>query len=670
MKRYSSSSSSNSRPVSVLCVLALLLAIVAAHSHVTDQSSEIIDHIISKNYLKFARHVDELKSSGEFEQMFDSSSSDGSIDVQLVDGHLPGYDCQHDNIMQTRKIVKPKDNKDMLPRKHYDRLNKQHDDELVQETNANVGPIRINFDTTFLHSKKDPMGCYSTGQKVTFGNGGRGINCSLASEPNCIYTCQANEIFTDALGNLIEQVILPTIRDVFSAFLSVNRVDGNLVLTDTYADRECDNNYRIPDYYFEKGIANTDIVMFITARPTFSSATIATALACSFPIYNNNFFGRPYAAGINFNPYYFKPLLNNPNQFLFKEYIRVGLHEATHALGFSRIFYDSFLNPSTGQKYGYSPSYSFTDSAPTPSGPVSVTRSGIRTPNVVNFVREHYDCASLQHQLLEDAGGQGTAGSHWEKRTVGEEYMLGYVQPVFPITGLTLALLADSGWYAINNTYVEPLMWGRKLGCSWFAGCTATSWSATGYFANSIKDSCTPTRVGKGTVRVYSYDKDLAPEYRHFDNATIGGADYAADYCPYSDVTPNFRQNAYCVDEANQRIASKSIGEYYGSDSRCFEYTSLGSSSQACWKYQCTADKKLQILVKSTWVTCLPGSSPTVDGIAVQCPKNFYICDFNVIPIPGLGNLTMPVDSASSVSSSATLILLSLLSLFSLFILI
>ncbi|KAF2077812.1 hypothetical protein CYY_000857 [Polysphondylium violaceum] len=623
-------------------IIALFLVSLIYCVSSTSNTNNIIDNIIERNYLSFTKHVDNLKASGEL-------MSNADVDHQnsvLVNGHLPSYNCQHDHIIKSKKIVTPPQPQQTNSSRSRESLAQE-----VQQTQA-VGSIRINFDTTFLYNKVDTRACYQANQQIVFGKGG--ADCRTSPGTNCVYTCNANDILNNSLANLIENVILPTIREVFSTLLSVNRVDGVLKLTDTYSDRECDDYYRIPDSYFTTGIANTDMLMFITARPTPSTSTIAYALACVFPIYSTNFYGRPVAAGINFNPLYFIPLLNNPNQFLFKEYIRVGIHEATHAFGFSKTFYDSFLDSNTGQKYTYTPSYSFTDSAPTPSGSVSVTRSGIRTPKVVSFVKDHYNCATLQHQLLEDAGGQGTAGSHWEKRTVGEEYMLGYVQPVFPITGLTLSFLEDSGWYDIDFSYAEPLMWGKKLGCNWFAGCTASSWSDTGYFASAQTESCTPTRVGKGTTRLFSYNSNLPAQYQHFSDPRIGGADMAADYCPFSDVTPNTK-NAYCVDKGAQANAVTSIFEYYGSDSRCFEYVESSVVKQACWKYQCNANKQLQIQVNDTWITCAtPGQISVAQGISVQCPSNFYICDVVSKPIPGLKNETLTIPPETQAPSTTT----------------
>ncbi len=38
------------------------------------------------------------------------------------------------------------------------------------------------------------------------------------------------------------------------------------------------------------------------------------------------------------------------------------------------------------------------------------------TPNVVKWAKDHYGCATANGVELEDYGGSGTAGSHWEMR--------------------------------------------------------------------------------------------------------------------------------------------------------------------------------------------------------------------------------------------------------------
>ena len=45
--------------------------------------------------------------------------------------------------------------------------------------------------------------------------------------------------------------------------------------------------------------------------------------------------------------------------------------------------------------------------------------------------------------------------------------------PIF--SGLTLALLEDSGWYAVNHSAASPLVWGRAQGCN-FVNKPCTDW--------------------------------------------------------------------------------------------------------------------------------------------------------------------------------------------------
>ena len=62
-------------------------------------------------------------------------------------------------------------------------------------------------------------------------------------------------------------------------------------------------------------------------------------------------------------------------------------------------------------------------------------------------------------------GGSGTAGSHWEKRLVANEFMNPQVadNPVL-FSALTLALFEDTGWYKPNYGAAQHLPWGYKQG--------------------------------------------------------------------------------------------------------------------------------------------------------------------------------------------------------------
>lgn len=111
--------------------------------------------------------------------------------------------------------------------------------------------------------------------------------------------------------------------------------------------------------------------------------------------------------------------------FEFKQALRIAMHEFTHALGFSSGLFGSYKDPS-GNPW---PASAF------PTG-------GVATPRVLAWARNHFDCPNLSAMPLENDGGAGTAGSHWEQVAVYDEYMVGIATQFFSISNLTLSLLA------------------------------------------------------------------------------------------------------------------------------------------------------------------------------------------------------------------------------------
>lgn len=63
---------------------------------------------------------------------------------------------------------------------------------------------------------------------------------------------------------------------------------------------------------------------------------------------------------------------------------------------------------------------------------------------------------------IEDGGGGGTAGSHWEKRVFNNEYMTGSDVEWSVFSPLTLAYFADSGWFQIDDSKAQALIWGKN----------------------------------------------------------------------------------------------------------------------------------------------------------------------------------------------------------------
>jgi len=77
------------------------------------------------------------------------------------------------------------------------------------------------------------------------------------------------------------------------------------------------------------------------------------------------------------------------------------LHEISHILGFNNNLFDYFIGVSN----------------PTFTAIINgVTRTLLRTPKVLYYARKHFGCPSLSGVELENQGGSGSAGSHWEAR--------------------------------------------------------------------------------------------------------------------------------------------------------------------------------------------------------------------------------------------------------------
>lgn len=83
----------------------------------------------------------------------------------------------------------------------------------------------------------------------------------------------------------------------------------------------------------------------------------------------------------------------------------------------------------------------------------------------MNFGRRHFDCSTFTGVHLENEGAQESAGSHFEKLHYGNELMTSKLTGRPQISGFTINMLADSGWYLVSNHMEEDLAWGKGKGC-------------------------------------------------------------------------------------------------------------------------------------------------------------------------------------------------------------
>jgi hypothetical protein len=72
---------------------------------------------------------------------------------------------------------------------------------------------------------------------------------------------------------------------------------------------------------------------------------------------------------------------------------------------------------------------------------------------------------------LENEGGQGSMGAHFERAILFNEVMTASTIKDAVFSGFTFSLLKDTGWYGIDETHFENFYVGKNMGCDWLKAC-------------------------------------------------------------------------------------------------------------------------------------------------------------------------------------------------------
>jgi hypothetical protein len=215
---------------------------------------------------------------------------------------------------------------------------------------------------------------------------------------------------------------------------------------------------------------------------------------------------------------------------------------------------------------------------------------------------------------MENQGGAGSAGSHFERRIFGFEYMTSSIVPDMRVSEFTLALLEGSGWYIPDYTMAEPLSWGKGEGCSFVNGsCAVNGVPKFDEFCQAGKFGCSAT--GRAAVTCSGYDTF---------------SDGCSWYVPYSYND--------CEDPTSIDYAALPTKEVYGSGtgSRCFTgnlYQSYSSSGTYgyCFKFTCQGtglNTTLNVQIGTTTAVCKTAGSIPVTGLTgkLDCPDPVKYC--------------------------------------------
>ncbi|KAK9165605.1 hypothetical protein Scep_000796 [Stephania cephalantha] len=479
-------------------------------------------------------------------------------------------------------------------------------------------PIRIylNYDAVGHSPDRD---CRSVGDIVKLGepsaSSGPGTPaCNPRGEPpifgDCWYNCTSDDISGEDKRQRLHKALGKT-TDWFRRALAVEPVKGNLRLSG-YSACGQDGGVQLPREYVEEGVSNADLVLLVTTRPTTGN-TLAWAVACE-----RDQWGRAIAGHVNVAPRH----LTAEAQTLLSATL---IHEVMHVLGFDPHAFAHFRDERKRRRN------QVTVQAMDEKLGRMVTR--VVLPRVIMHSRYHYSAFSENFTglELEDGGGRGTSGSHWEKRLLMNEIMTGSVDTRSVVSKMTLALLEDSGWYRANYSMADRLDWGRNQGTE-FLTSPCNLWKGA-YRCNTTQLSgCTYNREAEGYCPIVSYGGDLPQWARYFPQANKGGQSSLADYCTYFVAY----SDGSCTDTNSARAPDRMLGEVRESSSRCMASSLVrtgfirGSMTQGngCYLHRCM-NNSLEVAVDGIWKVCPeaggPIQFPGFNGELI-CPAYSELC--------------------------------------------
>ncbi|KAE9457065.1 hypothetical protein C3L33_11022, partial [Rhododendron williamsianum] len=423
------------------------------------------------------------------------------------DENIISHSCIHDEILEQRRRPGQQQINEKQPIRiylNYDAVGHSHDRDC-----RSVGDIVKASGITVLLGEPP--------QKPN-----RGVpSCSPNGDPpilgDCWYNCTSDDISVDDKKHRLRKFqkidtnyrnsliqALGQTADWFRRALAVEPVKGSLRLSG-YSACGQDGGVQLPREYVEDGVADADLVLLVTTRPTTGN-TLAWAVACE-----RDQWGRAIAGHVNVAP---RHLTAEAETLLSATLI----HEVMHVLGFDPHAFAHFRDERKRRRS------QVTEQALDEKLGRQVTR--VVLPRVVMHSRYHYGAFSENFTglELEDGGGRGTSGSHWEKRLLMNEIMTGSVDTRSVVSKMTLALLEE-----VDGT--------RRI-IAWLTVLTGE--------ATKELNLLPP-------LAIFGREHTIATR-RSWGQSSL--ADYCTYYVAYSDGS--------CTDMNSARAPDRMLGEVYG----------------------------------------------------------------------------------------------------------
>ncbi|KAJ8008445.1 hypothetical protein DPEC_G00104900 [Dallia pectoralis] len=443
---------------------------------------------------------------------------------------------------------------------------------------------------------------------------------------------------------------------IVSSFLSVNRVPGRFLLTrdvrkyckfiwrntsaanynrcgrahDNYSSETC-LGVVIPDDHLSgcavypepnaptamvlrpegAGLPDTDFLLYLHTQSTDKCRAEPSVLAYSVHCQTDSL-GRPRAGVVVIC----RDRLSGDG-YSHQGTVQTVVHELFHVLGFSKKLFNTWRDCSYFTQSGVGCS---------PRGQVTnIDETGqmrIYTQSVIRALQNHL--TSTDPELgapLENLDvGPGGLSSHWESRVLHGSIMAAALgdPALVRVDPVTLAALQDSGWYSVNHSRAQSLVWGEGEGVLF--GSMSSCHGNSSFFCSGSGLGCHYLHLHKGECQTDQY----------LDGCRI-----------YKPLT----NRSECWKEENESETDKWTGETYQLDSRCFisnltrENVSLSVSDSVvgrCYRHRCTGLNRYQIKVfGSEWMACPAGGAIEVTGHRglVFCPDK-RLCYYPDVDLP------------------------------------
>ena len=267
------------------------------------------------------------------------------------------------------------------------------------------------------------------------------------------------------------------------------------------------------------------------------------------------------------------------------------VHEIFHALGFSPDLFDIFpidLN-----------NYTRTITQ-TINGQTSQF-TALTSPRLVEEARRYFNCPSLEYVPLEDEGGEGSQGSHWEENILFEEMMTPTgVTGNSPLSRFTVAFFNELGVYEVDMNKAQPFTAGQNAGCGFYNNNCSTQYNI---FCNqSSPNTCTANFLTKGLCESTNFNNGCYMNFQFF--------------------------NRQCDWAQSQELTKTSPMEGFGLNSRCFETVSSSINNLGCYRSRCDNGSVVVIVQNDNGSgesehTCSAGETITIgQTLSIKCPSN------------------------------------------------